>query len=78
MKKVQCSYKDCNQRRSHFTMQDEYRSHQLVEVEDDYEGDSYCSLTCAMLAGKMSVRQHNKEDCVSYQEGSLPCEDCEV
>ena len=78
MKKLPCSYKDCNQRRSHFTLQDDYRPHQMVEVSDDFEGDCYCSLTCMILDGKMSVRnKHKKENCVSYQEGGLPCENCE-
>jgi len=77
MKKLPCSYKGCDQRRSHFTLQDDYRPRQMVEVDDDFEGDCYCSLTCMILDGKMSVRRHKKESCVSYQEGGLPCEDCE-
>ena len=77
MKKLPCSYKHCDQRRSHFTLQDENRPRQMVEVDDGFEGDCYCSLTCMILDGKMSVRQHKKENCVSYQEGGLPCEDCE-
>ena len=78
MKKLPCSYKHCDQRRSHFTLQDENRPRQMVEVDDDFEGDCYCSLTCMILDGKMSVRnKHKKENCVSYQEGGLPCEDCE-
>lgn len=77
MKKLPCSYKHCDQRRSHFTLQDENRPRQMVEVDDDFKGDCYCSLTCMILDGKMSVRQHKKENCVSYQEGGLPCEDCE-
>jgi hypothetical protein len=32
----------------------------MVEVKDVHEGDAYCSLTCAMLDGKMSVK--NKEN----------------
>ena len=77
MKKIPCSYENCNQRRLHYTLQDQNRPRQMIEVDDDFEGDWYCSLTCMMLAGKMSVRQHKKEDCASYQEGSLPCEDCQ-
>jgi len=77
MKTISCSYENCNQRRLHYTLQDQNRPRQMIEVDDDFEGDCYCSLTCMMLDGKMSVRQHKKEDCVSYQEGSLPCEDCE-
>ena len=60
MKKIPCSYKDCDQRRIHFSIPDETRSHRMVEVKDDHEGDAYCSLTCAILNGKMSVK--NKEN----------------
>lgn len=77
MKKIPCSYKHCDQRRLHFAIQDENRSRQMVEIADDHEGDAYCSLTCAILDGKMTVGQHKKENCVSYQEGGLPCEDCQ-
>ena len=80
MKKIPCFYEGCDQRRSHFTIQDEYRPRQMVEVKDGYDGSPvYCSFTCAILDGKMSVKnyKHKKENCVSYQEGGLPCEDCE-
>ena len=60
MKTIPCSYKDCDQRRVHFSIPDENRSHRMVEVKDVHEGDAYCSLTCAMLDGKMSVK--NKEN----------------
>jgi len=56
VKKIPCSYKDCNQRRIHFSIPDENRDHQMVEVEDNHEGEAYCCFTCAMLAGKMSVK----------------------
>ena len=56
MKTIPCSYKDCDQRRVHFSIPDETRSHRMVEVKDDHEGDAYCSLTCAIMDGKMSVK----------------------
>lgn len=62
MKKIPCSYEKCNLRRPHFTRQDEERPHQMIEVDDDFEGEIYCSLTCMMLAGKMTARQEKKED----------------
>ena len=62
MKKIPCSYKHCDQRRIHFTIQDENRPRQMVEVDDDFEGDAYCSLTCTILDGKMTVKN---------QEGSI-------
>ena len=62
MKKVPCSYKGCCQRRPHFTLQDEERGTQMVEVSDDHEGDAYCSLTCAMLDGKMSAKNKEGEE----------------
>jgi hypothetical protein len=62
MKTIPCSYKDCNQRRIHFTNQDENRPHQMIEVESDYEGDAYCSFTCAILDGKMSVKNEQPQN----------------
>ena len=62
MKKVPCSYKDCNKRRLHFTMPDDYRPTQMVEVDDNHEGDAYCSFTCAIMDGKMSVRYDPKKE----------------
>lgn len=61
MKKIPCSYRGCGQTRSHFTSQDDFRLHQMVEVPDDFEGDCFCSLTCMMLDGKISVKTENKE-----------------
>ena len=34
----------------------------MVEVSDDHEGDAYCSLTCAMLDGKMSAKNKEGEE----------------
>lgn len=63
MKKVPCSYKDCGMRRSHFTLPDEPRGTQMVSVSDEYDGgEVFCSFTCAIMAGKMSVRQDPKEE----------------
>ena len=61
MKKVPCPYKGCYQRRPHYTLQDEERGTQMVEVSDDFEGDAYCSLTCMILDGKMSVRNQEEQ-----------------
>ena len=61
MKKIPCSYKHCDQRRIHFTIQDESRPRQMVEVDDDHEGDAYCSLTCAILDGKMTLRNQEEQ-----------------
>jgi len=60
MKKY-CSYKHCGERRSHFTQQDTNRMQQVVEVDDDHEGDVYCSLTCSMMDGKMKARVKDEE-----------------
>ena len=60
MKKIPCSYEGCSNRRVHYTLQDETRDRKLVEVEDDYQGDAFCSLTCAMLAGRLSARQEGE------------------
>lgn len=61
MKKIPCSYRHCDQRRLHFAIQDENRPRQMVEVDDDFEGDAYCSLTCAILDGKMTVRNQEEQ-----------------
>ena len=61
MKKIPCSYKHCDQRRIHFAIQDESRPRQMVEVDDDHEGDAYCSLTCAILDGKMTLRNQEEQ-----------------
>ena len=51
MKKIKCSGPDCENRRRHWCEPDTPRGPQYVEVQDDYEGKAYCSLTCAMLDG---------------------------
>lgn len=53
---VPCSYSQCAQRRLHFTTPDQDRSHQMVEVDDSCKGKVYCSFTCAILDGSMSVK----------------------
>ena len=56
MKKIPCGNPTCNLRREHFTRQDEMRQHKMVEVPDDYEGKSFCSITCACIAGYFDVQ----------------------
>jgi hypothetical protein len=62
MKTIPCSYKDCNQRRIHFSIPDENRDHQMVEVNDNHEGEAYCSFTCAIMDGKVSVKYDPKKE----------------
>lgn len=62
MKKIPCSYKNCGHRRTHFTIQDEERGTQMVEVDDSHIGEVYCSLTCAMLDGKISAKSCESHD----------------
>ena len=62
MKELPCSYKDCQNRRIHFTIPDQPRGIQMILVDDDYEGEAYCSFTCAILDGKMSVMKEKNED----------------
>ena len=59
MKVIPCSYKNCGNRRAHFAIPDEDRGVQMIEVDEDYEGNAYCSLTCAMLDGKMTATEQN-------------------
>jgi len=76
MKTIPCSYKDCDQRRVHFSIPDETRSHRMVEVKDDHEGDAYCSLTCAMLDGKMSVKWYDCAKCdAGYEDQQCTCKE---
>lgn len=62
MKKIQCSYEECGGRRPHWSRPDEHRGLQFIEVEDNFEGEIYCSFTCAILAGKMSVRAQGEQN----------------
>ena len=41
---------------------EEERGQQLVEVEDNHEGEAYCSFTCAIMDGKMSVKYDPKKE----------------
>ena len=56
MKYVSCSSPSCSQRRVHHERPDEERGTQWVEVPDAHEGKAYCSLTCALLDGAISLR----------------------
>ena len=56
MKKIPCGNPTCNERRIHFERQDEMRPQQMVEVEDDYMGKSFCSLTCACASGYFHIK----------------------
>ncbi len=53
-----CSYSNCGGRRIHHEMPDEPRGTQMVEVPDDHPIDkpAYCSITCAVSAGAMSLK----------------------
>jgi len=55
MKKILCSNEKCWMRRPHHERQEENRPHQMVEVNDEYGGKAFCSITCACLAGYYDV-----------------------
>jgi hypothetical protein len=55
MKKIPCGNPECCKRRIHHERQDEMREQQIVEVPDDYNGKSFCSITCACMAGYYDV-----------------------
>jgi len=57
MKNIKCGNNTCWTRRPHHERPDETRSHQLVEVEDEYEGKAFCSISCACEAGYYHVRK---------------------
>jgi hypothetical protein len=69
MKKVDCSYSKCGDYRVHHEKPDIARGQQKIEVPDDFIGKAYCSCTCAILDGAMSLR-NNKQG--ARQEGSNP------
>lgn len=56
MKQIPCGNPTCSERRIHHEDQDTMRPHRMVEVSDDYNGLSFCSITCACMAGYYSVR----------------------
>lgn len=56
MKKIPCSNPVCENRRPHHESEEDTRPHRMVEVPDDYTGKSFCSLSCAILAGYYSVK----------------------
>jgi hypothetical protein len=56
MKKIPCGNPECDQRRIHHEWQYKMRPHQMVEVEDDYNGKAFCSITCACIAGYYNVK----------------------
>ncbi len=56
-KKVSCSNPNCCERRIHYEYQDDMRTHRMVEVPEDYNGKSFCSITCACIAGYYDVQK---------------------
>ena len=56
-KKIPCNGPYCDQRRIHYEMQHVMRPRQMVSVPVDYEGEAYCSITCAVQDGAMDINQ---------------------
>lgn len=56
MKIVECNGPLCDKRRLHWCRPFENRPRQKIEVPDDYEGLAFCSITCAVEAGHIKVR----------------------
>lgn len=54
-KKVPCSGPGCANQRIHWCRPDEPRGIRYIEVDEDYEGQAFCSLTCALLAGAIKI-----------------------
>lgn len=51
-----CEFRSCSERRIHHERPDESRGIQTKEVDRGYNEPWFCSFTCAILAGFMSVR----------------------
>lgn len=63
---VTCSNPKCCERRVHHERTYENRPQQMVKVADDWSGPyMFCSLTCAIVAGKF----HLRHGWISDQEG---------
>jgi hypothetical protein len=56
MKKVKCSGPGCSEKRVSWCNPDTPRGPQYVEVKEDYEGKAWCSITCAVMGGAMSLK----------------------
>jgi len=59
-KKIPCSCSSCSSKEV-WTKPDTPRGVQLVEVPDDHVGPAYCSITCAVLDGAMSLKNHKEK-----------------
>ena len=55
MKKILCKYSECGDRRVHYEHPDVPRGTVRFEVPDDVQF-GYCSHTCALMDGYMSLR----------------------
>ena len=78
MKKVPCNSGHCKDYRAHHERQDEPRGIVLVEVPDDYEykygeKEAYCSLTCALIAGWISIKYCRPETDPCNARGCKKC-----
>jgi hypothetical protein len=64
MKKVVCPASGCQQRRRHWCDPDTPRGPQMVEVPDDWpdEAPAYCCMTCALVAGYITLEYVKDED----------------
>jgi len=69
-KKLPCCYPDCGDRRIHHDCQDVPRGHQSVEVHLDAPEDApvFCSLTCAISDGYMSLAYESPEQQKARQD----------
>lgn len=57
-----CDAKSCSDRRIHHERPNEARGPQMVEVSDELPVDKkvYCSITCALLSGAMTLAYEPK------------------
>jgi len=63
-KKLPCCYPECGNRRVHWERQDEPRGTQSVDVDIDTPDDApvFCSFTCAISDGWMSLAFESPEN----------------
>ncbi len=73
MKTILCAYDYCAERNTHWMDEEigKIGPHRSIEVTDEYLGVSFCSITCACMAGYYSVTKgwlRNPKDGAYFSE----------
>ena len=70
MKRLPCKHEKCGERRVHHDRPDTPRGVRFVDVPDDFTEDDpvFCSITCAVLDGWMSLKYETYEEMQARKE----------